>query len=360
MLKVGCIGPLLSGKTTLFKALTFGHSQTAKTQAGHLEIHRGVVKVPDQKLFQLAQLYNPKKISQVEIEYFDLVGTLESEKKQEGEKTAILRECDELVAVCGLFQNFSGLEQIQAFARKEMEKVLADLIVLDYILVDKRLDRIRKQSKGIPVAQSKQEADLLHKCLEGLDKQIPCRKISFTPEEEKLLRGYALLTAKPILIIVNIDEKEISCSSEIEKKLEGFAKEQGFMALAVCAEMELELSELEEQERVDFMKDLGLSVPAAHRVAEASYQLMNLITFYTANQNEVKAWAIPKSSKALQAAGTVHSDMEKGFIKAEVINIDRLFQLGSMHAAKEKGEVGLHGKEYVVQEGDVIFFRFNP
>lgn len=360
MLKVAFIGPPLSGKTTLFKALTAGHAQTAKSQAGHVEIRRGMVKVPDERLSKLTRLYNPKKVSEVEIEYFDLVGTLESEKKQEGEKTAILRECDELVAVCGLFQNFSDWEQSRLTAQKELEKILDDLIVLDYIQVEKKLERTKKQPKGPLTAQGKLEIDLLGKCLQALEKQIPCRKVRFTSDEEKLLRGYALLTVKPILIILNINEKEIPNTVDIEQKFESFAKGQDSLALAICAEMDLELSELNPQERADFMRDLGLALPAAHRVARASYQLMNLISFYTANQNEVKAWALPQGAKALQAAGTVHTDMEKGFIKAEVINIERLLEQGSMHTAKEKGMVGLQGKEYVVQDGDVIFFRFNP
>jgi len=357
LIKVALIGPPLSGKTTVFKALTAGHSQTAKSQAGHVEIHRGVVKVPDPKLHKLAEMYQPKKVSEVEIEYFDLVGTLESEKKQEGEKTAILRESDELALVCGLFQDYSGQNLVTL--QKEIEKVLEDLILLDYILVEKRLERMKKQTKGPATPQSKQEQELLEKCRKALEKQVPCRKLEFTSEEEKLLRSYALLTAKPVLTILNLGEKEIPKTAEIEKKFEDFAKEKDSLGIAVCGEMESELSQLSEAERGDFMQDLGIEKPSSHRVATGSYQLMNLISFYTANQNEVRAWAIPRGYKAIQAAGTVHTDMEKGFIKAEVINIDRLFQLGSMHAAKEKGEVGLHGKEYLVQDGDVIFFRFN-
>ena len=209
-------------------------------------------------------------------------------------------------------------------------------------------------------AQGKLETDLLEKCLQALEKQIPCRKATFTHDEEKLLRGYALLTSKPILIILNANERMISRTGEVEARFSNFAKQNDSIALAISGEMELELSRLSEEERPDFMKELGIAQPASDRVAFGSYQLMSLISFYTANQNEVCAWAMPKGNKAIQAAGIIHSDMEKGFIKAEVINIDKLFALGSMHAAKEKGEVGLEGKEYVVQEGDVIFFRFNP
>ncbi len=359
MLKAAFIGPPLSGKTTLFKALTYGHSQTGKSSAGHVEIHRGVVKVPDEKLLKLAQFYSPKKISPVEIEYFDLVGTLESEKKQEGEKTAILRECDELILAVGLFQE-SDIEKDLASAQKEIQKVIEDLMVLDYILVEKRIERAKKQSKGQLTAPQKLEEEALEKCRQTLEKQIPCRKASFTPDEEKLLRSYALLTAKPILIILNLNEKMIPRTKEIEEKFSPFAQSQDSLALAVSGEMELELAQLNPEERADFMRDLEIEHLAVDRVASASYQLMRLISFYTANQNEVRAWALPKGNKAVQAAGMIHTDMEKGFIKAEVINIDRLFEFGSMHNAKEKGAVGLEGKDYLVQEGDVIFFRFNP
>jgi len=359
LLKAAFIGPPLSGKTTIFKALTYGHSQTGKSSAGHVEIHRGVVKVPDAKLLKLAEFYSPKKISPVEIEYFDLVGTLESEKKQEGEKTAILRECDELIAVAGLFQD-SDLEKGLVESQKDLQKLFEDLLVLDYIQVEKKLERSKRQSKGPVTGQGKMEIELLEKCHQALEKQIPCRRVSFTPDEEKLLRGYALLTGKPILIILNINERMIPRTGEIETRFSNFVKQNDSIALAISGEMELELSQLTEEERPDFMKELGIAQPASDRVAFGSYELMSLISFYTANQNEVRAWALPKGQKAIQAAGMIHTDMEKGFIKAEVINIDKLFQLGSMHAAKEKGAVGLEGKDYFVQNGDVIFFRFNP
>lgn len=359
MLKAAFIGPPLSGKTTLFKALTYGHSQTGKSSAGHVEIHRGVVKVPNEKLLKLAEFYSPKKVSPVEIEYFDLVGSLESEKKQEGEKTAILRECDELIAVAGLFQEMD-LEQGLVAAQGDLQKLFEDLLVLDYVQVEKKLEKSKKPSKGPVTAQGKLEIDLLEKCRQALEKQIPCRKVTFTHDEEKLLRGYALLTSKPILIILNINERMIPRTNEIETRFSNFAKSNDSIALAISGEMELELSQLTEEERPDFMKELGIAQPASDRVAFGSYQLMKLISFYTANQNEVRVWALPRGNKAIQAAGIIHSDMEKGFIKAEIINIDELFALGSMHAAKEKGAVGLEGKEYVVQEGDVIFFRFNP
>ncbi len=359
MLKAAIIGPPGSGKTTLFKALTGGHSQTVKTAAGHLEIHRGIVKIPDPKLEKLAELYRPKKISPMEMEYFDLVGTLESEKKQEGEKSAVLRQSDQLILVIGTFLMEGGLAEQKPKADREIANFLDDLILLDYLLISKRLERVKKQMAGTPSGPAKLELDLLAKCLKTLEEQKPARELELAENELKMLSGFGLLTFKPVLVVINVGENQIPKIPEIENSYIRISGRKQISVCAICAGMELQLSELEPAERPAFMQDLGIGELAAHRTVIASYILMDLITFYTANQNDVRAWAIPKGTRAIQAAGMIHSDMEKGFIKAEIIDIDRLLNSGSMTKAKEKGEIRLEGKEYVVSDREVVFFRFN-
>ncbi len=333
-----------------------GHKQTAKVSA-HLLLHRGIVKITDEKIFSIGKIYNSQKITLPEIEYVDLVGSLEHEKKSEGEATAVLKEMDELAAVIGLYQTGLGLGAVDPQA--EFQKIQNDLILLDLMIVEKRWDKALKQTKAGSAAEEQKELELIKKCQEALNKEIPLRNMKFNLEEEKALRGFSFLTLKPILIILNIAEKELNQIQPIEQKYKQNLAQKKTDLLAICAKLEEELSVLEENEKQTFMKELGISQSATKRLVQSSYNLMDLITFYTANEKEVKAWLIPRGSKALKAAGTVHSDMEKGFIKAEVIAADKLIELSSLHHAKEKGQLKLEGKDYIVQDKDVIFFRFN-
>ncbi len=320
-------------------------------------LHRGIVKITDEKILSLGKIYNSQKITLPEIEYVDLVGSLEHEKKSEGEATAVLKEMDELAVVIGLFQASLGLKAVDPIA--EFQNIQNDLIFLDLLIVEKRWDKSRKQTKAGNTPEEQKELELIKKCQEALDKEIPLRNVNFTFEEEKTLRGFSFLSLKPILIILNIAENELSQIQALEQKYRENLALKKSKTLAICAKLEEELSALEENERQTFMQELGISQSATQRLVNASYNLMDLITFYTANEKEVKAWLIPKGSKALKAAGTVHSDMEKGFIKAEVIAADKLIELGSLHHAKEKGQLKLEGKDYAVQDRDIIFFRFN-
>lgn len=286
-----------------------------------------------------------------------MVGSLEHEKKSEGETTAVLKEMDELAIVIGLYKTALGLGEVNPLA--ESKNIQSELIFLDLLIAEKRVEKSHKQSKAGISPEEQKEQNLIKKCKDALDKEIPLRNINFNSEEEKALRGFSFLSAKPILIILNMAEKELNQISALEEKYKANLSGEKIQLLALCGKLEEELSSLEESERETFMQELGIKEPATKRLVNSSYNLMNLITFYTANGKEVKAWLIPKGSKALKAAGTVHSDMEKGFIKAEVIVADKLIELGSVHHAKEKGLLKLEGKDYIVQDGDVIFFRFN-
>ncbi len=286
-----------------------------------------------------------------------MVGSLEHERKSEGEATAVLKEMDELAVVIGLYKTSLGLGEVDPQA--EFKHIQSELIFLDLLIAEKRVEKSHKQGKTGTSAEEQKEQNLIKKCQEALEKEIPLRNINFNFEEEKTLRGFSFLSAKPILIILNVAEKELDQISAFEEKYKTGLSGEKIQVLAFCGKLEEELSLLEEDEKQMFMRELGITKPATKRLVNSSYNLMDLITFYTANEKEVKAWLLPRGNKALKAAGTVHSDMEKGFIKAEVIAADKLIELGSVHHAKEKGLLKLEGKDYIVQHGDVIFFRFN-
>lgn len=320
-------------------------------------LHRGIVKITDQKIVTLGKIYNSQKVTLPEIEYVDLVGSLEHEKKSEGEASAVLKEMDELAVVIGYYQTGLGLKAVNP--KNDFQNIQNDLILMDLMIVEKRWEKSRKQTKAGSTPEEQKESELIKKCQQALEKEIPLRNMNFSPEEEKALRGFSFLSLKPILIILNIAEKELNQIQELEQQYTESSAQKKIKTQAICAKLEEELSVLEENERKTFMQELGISQSATKRLVEASYNLMDLITFYTANEKEVKAWLVPKGCKALKAAGTVHSDMEKGFIKAEIIAADKLIELGSLHHAKEKGQLKLEGKDYIVQDKDLIFFRFN-
>jgi GTP-binding protein YchF len=360
-MKIGIIGPQLSGKTTIFNALTSAHAKTSEVFA-HKELNRGVVKVPHPKLLKLAELYTPKKITPIEVEYIDVAGLVSEtkEKKSEGEFFAHLHEVDALAAVIRTFKKESVVHPCGSInPQRDLENLYTDLIIIDLDIADKRVSKLERTVKLKKSEEEQRELEILKKCKTSLEQGIFLSELQFPAEEEKLLRGFCFLTLKPVLVILNIGEEDIRTAQNLEKEFEKNLKTKRKMVVALCGEIEMELIQLEENDRIPFMQDLGLEKSALNKVIETSFKLLDLITFFTANQNEVRAWAIKRGSTALKAAGTVHSDMEKGFIKAEVVTIDKLLQYGSTHKAKEKGELKLEGKDYIVQDEDVILFRFN-
>ncbi len=300
-----------------------------------------------------------------EVEYIDVAGLVKEtkEKGSEGEFYHSLREVDALAHVVRVFQD----EKVMHVAgsvdfKRDIKNLDLDLMLIDLDIIEKRLRRLAKSVTGSKDESEKRELHLLQRFKDSLEQGIPLRELELSSEEEKLIRGYAFLSLKPLLLILNMDEKQQAQKERLEAECLQMVKGEkvkGYSVCSICGKLEMELSQLEEKERYAFMEDLGLRELAIKRVIDVSYRLLNLISFFTANQNEVKAWSVPKDTQAIKAAGAVHTDMEKGFIKAEVINFDKLWELRSIHKAKEKGQLRLEGKDYVVQDGDVIFFRFN-
>jgi GTP-binding protein YchF len=361
-MKIGIVGLPFVGKTTVFNTLTFAQARVGEFSLGVKEANRGIVKVPDERVHKLASLYNPKKVTPAEVEYIDVAGLVKEtkEKGSEGGFYHSLREVDELAHVVRVFQDENVMHVSGSVdPKRDIKDLDLDLILIDLDIVEKRLKRLEKTVTSSKAEEEKRELLILQRFKESLDQGIPLRELELSPDEEKLIRGYAFLSLKPMLLILNIDEKQNNQREKLEAEFSEMAKRKKTAMCSICGKLEMELSQLEEEDRDAFMEDLGVRELAVERVIDISYKLLDLISFFTTNENEVKAWPVPSGIKAIKAAGVVHTDMERGFIKAEVITFDKLWELGSIHKAKEKGELRLEGKEYVVQDGDVIFFRFN-
>jgi GTP-binding protein YchF len=364
-MKIGIIGLPFVGKTTVFNALTSAQAKVGEFSLGVKEANRGIVKVPDDRVHRLASLYNPKKVTPAEVEYIDVAGLVKEtkEKASDGEFYHSLREVDALAHVVRTFEDGNIMHVSGSLdTQRDIKNLDLDLILIDLDIIEKRLKRLAKSVTSSKSEEEKRELQILNRFKEALDQGTPLREVDLSADEERLVRGYAFLSLKPMLIILNLDEQQMGRREQMESECLGIVEGKKASACSVCSicgKLEMELCQLDPEDRRAFMEELGLREQAIERVIDISYRLLNLISFFTANENEVKAWPVPSGIRAIKAAGTVHTDMEKGFIKAEVIPFDKLWELGSVQKAKEKGELRLEGKEYVVQDGDVIFFRFN-
>jgi len=371
-MQVGIVGLPFSGKTTIFNALTHGHAKMGEFAHPPKELNRAKIKIPDDRVHNLAKLYNPKKVTPAEVEYIDVGGLVKSlsakdgsayggkEKTSESEFLAHLRDVDLLAFVVRVFEDENVIHPSGSInPKRDIDDFEVESVVIDLDQIEKRMKRLEKTLASSKLEQDKRELDLLIKCKEALNKGIPLRNLDLTSEEEKLLRGYSFLSLKPLLVILNIGEVDIKNMETLENEIKPSLKYQKTKATSLCGKLEMELAQLEEKDKKDFMQELGLTQSALDKMIDLSYKLLGLLSFFTCNENEVRAWTIPKGTVALKAAGVVHTDMEKGFIKADVINYSKLMEFGSTHKAKEKGELRLEAKDYVVKDGDVIFFRFS-
>lgn len=342
-----------SGKSTLFNAL-LGHRghHAGSRKEGY---DKGVVKVPDTRLDFLAELYQPKKITHAEIEFWDSQA-LDEAKTERQELPAYLRQADSLVAVIAAFENPNVAHPKGSInPRRDIDDLNSELVFSDLVSVDKRINKLAAEVKR-GRKEYVDEVKLLERLKTELEANRSLRSLGLTADDLKAIRGFEFLSLKPVLWVINFGEKDLPRREEIEKS---FAPTPGSEFYAVSAEIEAEIAELPDADRPAFLADLGISEPALFGMIRHIYHLSGLISFFTAGEPEVRAWTVPKGAKAPQAAGTVHSDFEKGFIRAEVVHFERLKEFGNIHKAKEKGHLRLEGKEYVVQDGDVILFRFN-
>ena len=353
-MQTGIIGLPQVGKTTLFRILT---KAAVDSKPGAQGTHVGVAKVPEPRLLELAKLYNPKKITYATVQYVDLGGM---QKERNRDALAPLREVDTIANVIRVFDDPSvphaagSIDPLRDATNLELELILAD-----HDQISRRLERLDKdlKKKRDPILET--EKAVLEKCKAHLEAEKPLRELQLTPEERKPIGGFLFLSQRPMLYVLNLgDDEAAELSTAVERhKLGALQGRPNTAVVAICGRLEAELAQMEEKEAAELLASYGLQEPGLNRLIRATYELMGLTSFFTAGEPEVRAWTIRKGSTASKAAGEIHSDIEKGFIRAEVVRWDDLLAAGSLAAAREKAQVRLEGREYIVQEGDVILFR---
>ena len=360
-MKIAIIGLPNCGKTTVFNALTRQTVETAAFSSGKLEPNIAAVKVPDPRLQALAQIYKPRKVTAAEVQYVDVGGFKGGEtrdKELSPELLSYIGTADALLHVVRAFEHDDVPHPLGSVdPERDLAQVELELIFSDLMIIERRLERLQKEIKKFSGQERELravECDLLSRLKSALEEEKPIRDIELTPQEEKLLRGYTFLSMKPVLVVVNIGEDQISQPCPLEEL--SSAKRR---VVPLSAKIEAEMAQLDEGDAKEFMESLGIQEPARDRVIAASYALLGYISFLSVGEDEVRAWTIRKGTVAVEAGGVIHSDIQRGFIRAEVVTFEDLVQAGNMASAKKQGRVRLEGKNYVLQDGDVSHFLFN-
>ncbi|WZL78458.1 redox-regulated ATPase YchF [Eubacteriales bacterium mix99] len=363
-MKLGIIGLPNVGKSTLFNAITKAGAEAANYPFCTIEPNIGMVAVPDERLDKLTEMYHPEKTTPTVIEFVDIAGLVHGASRGEGLGNKFLsqiREVDAIVHVVRCFEDENIVHVEDSIDPvRDMETINLELIFSDLESLEKRMDKARKLQKADK--RYRIELDLMERIRDNLEKGIPSRNLSFTEEESRLVDQMFLLTSKPVIYAANIAEEEIGKSPEdlpMVKSVTDQAEKENAEVLIICAKIEEEIAQLEPNEKNAFLQELGIPESGLDRLVRHCYRLLGLISFLTAGPKEVRAWTIKSGTKAPQAAGKIHSDFEKGFIRAEIVPYGTLIRLGSCQAARESGLVRSEGKDYIMKDGDVVLFRFN-
>jgi ribosome-binding ATPase len=361
-MKIGIVGLPFSGKTTLFNALTGAAADPAAMTGGKRDAQHAIVKVPDERLDRLDDIFQPKKKTPATIEYIDISGLSADEQKKGGFSDQFLgqlRTVDAVLVIAAAFHNDNVPHPLNSInIHRDFNLVQEEFILSDLAIIENRLQRLEKEMRVRKTDLHVKEQHVLDRCKTAIDNLQPLRTLEFAPDEEILIRGYQFLSLKPHILVPNIDEKEISHSDTMTEQLAAWGKIPKTAVLPISAQIEMEIQQLSEEEAEVFRQDAGIQQPAMNRLLRTSYELLGLLSFFTVGEDEVRAWTIHKNTLAPQAAGEIHSDIERGFIRAEVVHYDDFIARGTMAKCRAEAVLRLEGKEYVVKDGDIINFRF--
>ena len=362
-LTAGIVGLPNVGKSTLFNAITKQNILAANYPFATIEPNVGIVTVPDERVDFLEEMYKPKKTIPATFEFTDIAGLVAGASKGEGLGNKFLSHIREVDAICEVVRCFENGNITHVSGNidpiRDVEIINVELELADLEVIENRLSRMGKKARLANDKEAIKELNLLEKIKENLEKNIAPRNLNLTEEELKILKPFNLLTIKPIIYVANVSENDINEDNEYVKKLKEFATKENAEVVKICAKIEEELADLTDEEKQEFLEDLGIKESGLDKLIKSSYKLLGLSTFLTAGADEVKAWTFKNGMKAPECAGIIHTDFQKGFIKAEVMSFNDLKELGSELKVKEAGKLRLEGKEYIMQDGDICLFRFN-
>ena len=362
-MKIGIVGLPNVGKSTMFNSITKAGAECANYPFCTIEPNVGVVAVPDERIDKLSEMYKPQKVTKAVVEFVDIAGLVKGASKGEGLGNKFLSHIREVDAIAQVVRCFEDSNVIHVDGNinplRDIETINLELIFADMETLDKRLEKAKKNLKADKKYQT--EIDVIEKVKANLEKGIPARAIDLNDEELEIIKDMFLLTSKPIIYIANISEEQMSNAENDEKvkQVKEYAQKENAEVIPLCVKIEEELSGLDENDKAEMLEALGLQESGLDKLIKKSYDLLGLMSFITAGEPEVRAWTIKKGTKAPKAAGKIHSDIERGFIKAEIVSYDDLIREGSMVSAKEKGLVRQEGKDYIMQDGDIVLFKFN-